>query len=498
MNQAEYRPSLPARLKLVLLGSSLMGLVSFVTLQLNQDTLTAFQFSISLLILGVLCFRWWTSPVHPGIFNYFSPYTAILVNFFIYFGPGNLPPLAAPEQVLITYGSQEYYPPMLIMAMVGLVVFDISYRFMVRLFKINDTLESCGAAFKLPRQQILIPPMAITWYLTCMGIILYMSRNYMMSTLHFVGAESSIDTSFAQAGPALLGVAWGVLSLLLFRPGPRWWSWLTVGMLVSLIPIFLAYQQRRLFFFCFLASLAALALSNRETLNVRKIVATGLVALTVFFLMSMAKATVTRADPGVGRFTQEEKNIFSRAGRIITSPSFFSLQPLETLLTNNARERMAGLDWPAAIMDARLNRDVPFLQGYTNLVSMGMTVPRLIWPNKPSIGIGAVIYTHFGLAAIDPLGTPLSSAYADGGIIGIIFFFFLIALLFSVFLKVITLRQDGMIIYIGVIPLLLRFEDTAMRYPIRWIRWILIMSAVHSLIGYIYRIYAIRKHEDSD
>jgi len=493
-----YFPALSARSRIVAVLSGALGLVSFVSLQLNQDTLTAFQFSMGLTILGIVCGRWWTNPVHPGIFNYFSPYTAVLANCFVYYGPGNLPPLAHPEQIQITYGSQEYYPPVLIMALAGIIAFDLGYRYLVRLLRINESLERCLADFYSPRGQSLIAPIAFTWYSVCMGIIIYMSQKYLMSTLHFVGvgSDAGIETSFSQAGPALLGVAWGTTSLLFFRKSRRWFTIVAVAMLVLTLPIFLAYQQRRLFLFAFLASAVAFSLSQRGKVHLRKIFLAIVGAMASFILMSMAKAAVTRADPGVGRFTHEERNIFARAQRIITSPSFFSSQPLETLLQNNARERMAGLDWPAAIMDSHLNQGAPFLWGKTNLTSIGMTVPRLLWPGKPSIGIGAFIYSNFGLAAIDPLGTPLSSAYADGGIIGITLAFFWMAILFSCFLKVLLLRPDGLIIYVGILPLLLRFEDTASRYPIRWIRWILIMIVVNTAISYVHNIYAIRRHED--
>ncbi len=484
------------RSRIVLGLAGALGLGSLILLQAGGDLFTAFQFSVCLAMLGVVCFRWWTDPVHPGFFNYFSPLAVVETHFFLYFGPGNLPPLAAPEQIVLTYGSQDYYVPMLLLALLAIVIFDFSYRYLARKLRINESLKNCLESFSQPWEQRMIPALALTWYALCMGLFLYMSRSYLMQTFRFVGVREGLDTTYSIAGPELLGVTWGTLCFLFFRRGGRAWKGLALVLLATLLPIFMAYQNRRLFFYSIVAAVFAYVLNRKDQLRFSRLILGALAAAVAFLAMSMAKVTVTRADPGVGAYTREEMNIFSRAARILNSPSMFSFQPLEALLSQNARERMAGLDWPASIMAARHARDIPFLWGEENLTSLAMAVPRLIWPGKPSVGLAAIAYNHFGLAVIDPLGTPLASAYADGGVVGIAIGFPIMALLFAGFLKLILLRKEGMIIYAALLPLLMRFEDTLLRYPVRWIRWILIMIALDTLVGAIGRVYLSRRHEN--
>ncbi|HPJ72381.1 MAG TPA: hypothetical protein PK636_06835, partial [bacterium] len=343
----EYVPFVPAlnvRSRIAAWCSVGLGFCSFLFLQGNQDVITSFGFSLCLTILGIVCFRWWTSPVHPGLFNYFSPHAIILLHFFIYFGPGNLLPLAFPEQIVITYGSQDYYLPTLMIAILGAVVFDFCYRFLCRWLKLNRSLEECVAGFYSPRIQASIAPTALVWFVVCTAIFLYMSRTYLMMTFRFVGVAQTIDTTYSTAGPALLGVAWGLGSLLLWRQQAKIGRVLVTGMLVSLLPIYLAYQNRRLFLYSMVSTLMAYLFVRVGRFTPRKLIGAFALMAAAFVLISMAKVTVTRADYSLGRYTQEEKDIFSRAQRIVSSPDFLKLQPLEGLLQHNARERMAGLE----------------------------------------------------------------------------------------------------------------------------------------------------------
>jgi hypothetical protein len=453
------------------------------------------QYSAGLIVLTMLCFRWLTSPVHTGIFAFLSPHGIVLVNSFVYFGLGPLPRLAFPEARIIGYfnlGADEYYLPMLLLCLAGLLVFDLIYRWASRMLTLDRAVEAGIEIFHSPATQDYLPRLSFFWYFLCLGIFGYMTRSYVMYSFNFSGVEGAIENIFLQGGPWLLGTAWIMLSLLFAKPGSRFSPKLILPLFVLLLPVILAYENRRIIIYCLIISFAVYYLYPRRAIGLKTMTWGVLLIISGFLLMTSVKH-LTRTDPSLRRHIMEERNIFRRARLIISSPGFFDLEPVDTLLRQSMVVRFNGLDWPAALMEVRYNSGISFLGGRHNLAAAAIVVPKVLWPGKPPIGIAMMVNRHFELAWFDQLVTVLGSTYADWGIAGVLLGFALMGATFSLAVRLIFFRRDGLIIYLSSLLPLMFFESYLMKYLLIWFRWVLIIMGFNSVLFFACYLFRSRR-----
>ncbi len=400
--------------------------------------------------------------------------------------------MAFPEASIIGYfnlGADEYYIPVLLLGLAGLLVFDQAYRWTARRISLDRVLKAAIENFSSPALQDRLPRITLFWYLICLGIFGYMTRSFVMYSFNFAGVQGAIENIFLQGGPWLLGTAWIMLSLLLARPGGRFSSKLILSLFVLLLPVMLAYENRRIIIYCLVVSFSVQYLYPRRRLTLKTVVWGIALILGAFILMTSVKHLV-RTDPSLRRHITEEKNIFRRARLIISSPGFFDLEPVDAVLRRSMVVRFNGLDWPAAIMEAHYRSGVSFLGGRHNLEAAAVVVPKVLWPGKPPIGIATMVNRNFELAWFDQLVTVLGSSYADGGVAGVLIGFALLGATFALALRLIFSRRDGLIVYLASLLPLMFFESYLMKYILLWFRWVLIIMFFNSTIflcGYYFR-----------
>lgn len=472
-----------------------LGAGSFFLLLPARGLSLSLQYAAGMAILAFLGFRWWTNPAHPGIVNYLSPHTIILLHSFVYFGPGSLPRMAFPEEQLIGYhniGADDYYLPMLLLALAGLLIFDLLYRMMARKLHLNAALESGYSQFHSSRIQAFLPVCALFWYALCLGGFLYMTGNYIMRPFMFEGVEGAFDNIFLQGGYWLIGTAWIIMSLLLFKPGPRAFQVAILLLLVLLLPVLFAYQNRRIIVYCLAVTVLVYFLYPQRVVRLKAVIWSMILILGAFVLMTSVRY-ISTTDPSLKRYAQEDKNIFRRTARIISSPGFMSLEPVNAVIRSSIYTRLNGLDWAAAMMEGRANNQKPFLWGSHNFPAAATIIPRVIWPGKPTPAIEGEINRHFELAYFDQLGSLVGSAYADGGPLGVLLGFGFLGLVFPPAVWLVFQRKDGMIVYLGAVLPLLAYENFVLKYPLEWLRWVLILMAFNSILYWFFLLVRARR-----
>lgn len=471
------------------------GATSFFLLLLNQGLSLALQYSAGMMILTLLCFRWWTNPVHRGIFVYMSPHTIVLFHSFLYLGWGSLPRLAFPGVELAGYyniGAEDFYLPMLMLGLLGLVVFDLVYRKTVRALALNERLESGWNSFHSPQIQAFLPVIAIFWYAVCLLVFVYMSRSYIMH-INFRDVEGAADNIFLQSAYSLIGTSWAVMSLLLFRSGPPIYRILIPALYALFVPFIFAFQSRRIFVYCLVTTILAYFTNTRRRIQLKTVILSSILILAAFLFMTSARY-ITTTDPSIKRYAKEDRNVIQRTFQIMTNPELWDLEGLEASYKSILFRRLNGLDWAAAMMAGRsYYPGIPFLWGRHNIPAAATIIPRVIWPSKPTPAIEGIINRHFELAYFDQLATLLGSAYADGGVVGIVLGFGFLGLFFPLALKIVFARKDAMIIYLGGMIPLLAFENFILKYPLHWLRWVLILMALQSAVFFIFTIIQARR-----
>lgn len=488
-------PDLKMRRRVVAWLAFGLGVGGFFLLFSAQGIAFSLQYSAGLILLTMLCFRWLTNPVHPGILGFFSPHGIVLVNSFVYFGLGPLPRIAFPEARIIGYfnlGAEEYYIPALLLCLAGLLVFDQTYRWTCRKLSLERVIAEGLERFYSPSGRRWLPRLSFFWYFVCLAVFGYMTRSYVMHSFNFAGVEGAIENIFLQGGPWLLGTAWIMLSLLFARPASRFSPKLILPLFVFLLPVVLAYENRRIIIYCLVISFAVYYLYPRRSIMLKTAVWGLLLIIGGFLLITTAKH-LTRTDPSLQRHIMEERNIFRRARLIVTSPGFFEIEQVDTHLRQSMVVRFNALDWPAALMEAHYNSGVSFLGGVHNLEAAAAVVPRVIWPGKPPMELASTVNRHFELAWFDQLVTVLGSTYADWGAGGVIAGFAFLGAALALALRLIFLRRDGLIVYLGSLLPLMFFESYLMRYILLWFRWVLILMFFNSAFFLVVRLFSNRQ-----
>lgn len=431
--------------------------------------------------------------MHPGTFGYCSPHTIILLNGLIFYGLGNLFPLILPDQVMINYGAIDFYLPVLVLYIAGLIVFDLVYRVVVKWLSLDVRIKQRMEDFFSTDIQEALPFYTVLSYIVCWGLFIHLTGEYMLSPFKFSGATSETANIMARTSYLVMSMAWSLMGIIFFREKSALSRTLVIAGFISFTPIFFAFQSRRLLVFLVFILLIIYVFYHWEKLRLKWFVLGGALLLLVFLVISMVKMTFIR-DPSIKRYLTEDKNIFSRAEKILQSEEFGQWDNLRFLLLLNARKRIAGLDFPAAIMDAHINSGIPFIYGRQNLLGAAKIIPRVLWPGKPKGGVEGVAVRHYELSQRDQLSTLFTSAYADWGIIGVIGGGAFLALFFGVALRLILIRQDGILVYLlSLYVLLSKFQGTMLMSALFWLRWVFIIMIINTIVYYMYRLFMARR-----
>ena len=485
----EDAANLSRRRTIIIWAALGIGIINLCLITPVQGFIFSLQFSVCLALLTLVGFRWWTRPVHPGVFGYFSPHTIILLNGLFFFGIGNLAPLIIPEQVVINYGATDFYLPMLAIIVAGLAVFDGVYRLVVNWLSLNGYIERGLRNFFTPGVQNAIPLYTVLAYLLCGTLFIYMTGAYMFQQFSFAGAVSEVDNIYARSSFLMMSLTFCLMGILFFsRKNAALRALVIVGFL-SFFPILFAYQSRKLLICTLLVLMVIYMLYYQKRLKVRWIVLGGILLLLGFLIMSIVKMTRLR-DPSIGRFLTEERNIFTRADKIIKSEEFTNLDNLQSILLLNAKKRIAALDFPSAIMDAHISNGIPFMYGEHNLLGAAKIIPRVIWPGKPQGDAEDLIVRHYELSHRDQHTTLFASAYADWGIAGILGGGAFLAIFFGAVLRVILIRKDGILVYLLALYVLLsKFQSPLLMSSLYWLRWVVIIMVFNTIVYYIYKLF---------
>jgi len=473
-------------------GSGGLSFICLVILNPFQDSMLVIQFSICMLLLSMVCFRWWTSPVHPGIFSVLSPHTMILVHGFIYYGIGNMFMYANPDQNAINYGAREFYLPVMVIFTGGLWIFDFTYRFMIKWLSVNEHIQSAYKNFFSYKIQRVFSSYALTWYVICTAVFFYMTRTYFMHSFTFVGADEEGANILAKSSHYLLSISWIMISMLIIRQKTLSGKLIFIVLLLLLLPQFFAFQSRRILVYCSLISALTYGVFFEGRFKLKSVIITCVIVVGLFMLIWLVKVASV-SDRSVQRYRQEEKSIIVRTRSILGSEQLTHFSDAGGLLIQNLQKRATGLDFPAAIMNAHLNYSIPFMYGNHNLLVSVKTIPRIIWPGKPTRGTQGEIIQNFELAQRDQIVTIFSSLYADGGIVGIIIGVGILSIFLAWVERLIFCRNDGIIVFILAFPILAQFETYFAKYCILWLRWTIIIMVVNSVIYYIYNAFAVSK-----
>lgn len=487
-------PSLPARRKIAAWTAAGSAAVSFLFIAATRDAALALQFSACLGALTILCLRWWTAPVHPGAFSWFSPHALIMLHGLIYFGHGNLAALAFPDRILINW-SQDDYLHALLQALAALLVFDLCYRWAVGRLGLNALVETRLKQFHSRRLQRLIPFLGTVWYLLCAAAFLYLSRRYVMQTFTFVGADREAENILVRSGQELITVAWAFISLGFFRV-KKSWRLLLLAAGGALVPVIIGYDNLRLAAHLLLLTLFCAVIYRRRHPGPRALALLAAGFATIFVFSSSYKI-VRRHDPFMERYTSEETNLWRRFRLFLDSPRFLDPYRMELVFKRTFQTRMAGLDYWAAMIDSRRQYNTPFARGGHALNAASIAIPRLLWRGKGRTAAG--VEENFLPRHFDQVVTPFSSLYPDGGVAAVIIGSAALAIFLAAVQKFIFHRWDGILIYLGSFRLILAFEGSLARNYLLWLRWVLILAAINSLLAFVYRrVLTYRRNEETE
>ena len=483
---------------LVLIAALMSAMTLVICLAYGKGVIDSTVFSVLLGVLTFVCFMWWAEPLYNNPYDYFSPLAVFQSLSFIYMGVGNIIAFCDHEGMRGggNPGADEYYNVILIAAIVGLIVFDYVYRL------ISSRLDERVIGYPMDRANIESYPLifirlnATLWYGIGFLVFAYMNSKYIKTGMVYARVEGEVDNILNLASPGLFFAAWATLSLLLFMDKKMRYKLVYWFALFSLLPILFSHASRTAALFAIGLSCVCYIIANPGRGISFKIVAIVSILFPAAYIALTGVKLALNYDVDLREYIMNRYGMHERFDAILRSPVFLSTVYLETgEALNYAREdstiRVAGLEYPAAMQKAHSEDNVPYMFGEHNLVAAGMTVPRVIWPGKPIYDPKWFIDDHYNLWAVDDqLPTPIGSAFADGGMLGVLVGLPLLAIVLCLLQHWIWGLRDGLYIYLGSLGILAHYETHLASIPLNWLRLIVIIIAinyvVHSLLRMMY------------
>lgn len=459
----------------------------------GRNSLESVTFGLLLGVLATICFRWWTQPVYHTLYDYFSPLAIFQTLSFIYMGIGNIFAYTYHDSMRSggNPGADDYYVFVLCISIIGLLLYEFGYRYTVNQLKESDGVYPFAAVNLPGTMGRWVRIQALAWYVIAYWVFIYMSSKYIKGSAVYEDVVDEFDNILSQTGSGLFFVAWTNVSLLLFTTRNKLFRVVYVGSLVSLLPVLFSYQSRTMAIMVTVIScICYIAATPRKELSFRIIAATLFLFPVAYIALTGVKLAIFY-DKEVQDVVTPEYGLKSKFDAILRSNVFFDAVSMETddvyeYARADLYGRLAGLEYPSAILKASFEGDVPYLHGYHNLVAASMAVPRVIWPGKPVADPKYIIDEHFNLWAIDDqLPTVIGSAFADGGIVGVVIGLPLLGVVMCLIQHLIWGLKDNLIIYLGGLGYLIHYETYLVAMPMNWLRLIAIVLIVNLCIGFI-------------
>lgn len=448
-----------------------------------KSTAQGAVFSVLLGLMTMVCFNWWARPVYHNIYDYFSPLAVIQSLSFIYMGAGNILAFIYHDTMATRYGNpgaDNYYNIVLFSSVAGLMLFDFAYRItsgLLRERQKSHPLNQLGletlSAF---RNKVI----AVTWYIISFVVFAYMSSKYVKFGSAFRNVSGELDNILSQAGPGFFYAAWGALSILLITSRSIRARILYSMAMVSLLPVLFSYFSRTMALFAVVIScIGYLSVYPGRKISF-KLKVTGVFLLITAFLALTGVKTAFYGDSMVQEAMTGQRGLAQRFVAVLSSDEFFNFSAIQDYAGKDAVYRLAALEYPAAIEKAHTEKGIPYMLGHHNLVALGKAVPRVLWPGKPVEDPEGVVNNHFQLFNLnDQMATIIGSAYADGGIPGVLLGLPLLAVVLCIIQHWIWRFKEGLIMYLGGFGHIVHYEYYLFSYPVMWLRFLVIMVAVN-------------------
>lgn len=474
------------RQSVILLISSILGVMTLsLCLYVGKEILRSLTFSVLLGLLTMVCFRWWTNPLYNNIYDYFSPLAIISTFGFVYMGVGNIMPFLDHESMRFgNSGADEYYIPPLFASLIGVILFDVAYRLTSAHQKEREKNHPLSRLGIENLSDFRIKVNAITWYIIGFLVFEYMSAKYVKYGMSYMGVAGEIDNILANAGPGFLYASWCALSLLMFTAKSTYSRWLYGIAALSLMPILFAFSSRNMAIIVVIISgVSYLATRPDRGISSKTVMTIAIALVTLFVLITGVKSAYYR-DSSLQAVILSEHNLRGRFTATLDSKVFLNLSAINDQINGDSSYRIAGLDFPAAIEKAHSEQDIPYMLGYHNLVAVTQTIPRIVWPGKFVDEPKSVITDHFGLESIviDQLPTLIGSAYADGGLWGVLIGMPLLAIILCLMQSWIWGFKEGFILYMASMSYLACYETYLLSNPLMALRFAVIMIAINFII----------------
>lgn len=463
--------------------SSLLGIMALFTLLYGgKEVLESLVFSILLGLLTVACFRWWTRPAYNNLYDYFSPLAILSTLSFVYMGIGNIMPFIDHE--LMRYSNPDadkYYILPLLASLFGVILFDVSYRLTSVHMKERERSHPLNQLSIENLSGFRIKVNAVTWYVVGMLVFEYMSAKYVKFGISYMNVTAEIDNILNHAALGFFYASWCALSLLLFTTKSMSSRLIYGTAISSLFPVLFSYSSRSVAIIaavisgiCFLVTRP-----NRE-ISLKSAIAIAAAVVTFFVILTGVK-TAYYKDDSLQEAMISEHNLRGRFVTTLGADGFLSTREISDYIRNDSSYRIAGLEFPAAIERAHNKHGIAYMFGYHNLIAVSQTIPRIIWPGKLVDDPESVVVDHFGLGGVmgDQMSTLIGSAYADGGLLGVLIGMPLIAIVLCLMQGWVWSLEGGFIIYLANMNYLANFETFLLSNPLMSLRFILIMVVVN-------------------
>ena len=441
----------------------------------GRDCVSILLFASLEAILGVSAFRWWYHPLYRTSYNYFSPLALVNTLGYLYAGPGNTFSLAGRDDLYgVNEGVSNVFIFPLIAVVLGTVVFDVAYRCMSRQMTPTPTYPMC-AIERVLRNRAAVRPYLIVWIAVVVGINAYLGSKYLLTRASSVdGVE--LDNILSQSRVALLMMGWAAISVLFGISKSRVAKAVSCLLFALLIPYVITLLSRQFCIRFLVCTLFVVVAVKGRTGNVpiRSIALISAAAVLSFIAISSF-----RYDLGYGR-TAVEARTGTLAQEVLGGS--LDIRAAGKFLREFNQGRLAGLEFVSAIENSRHTQNLPWMFGYHNWLVMARSVPRLLWAGKPQTDPEVAINRHYGLEDVDQLSLPFSSAYADGGVVGVVIGFAILGVSMCFIQHWVWRLENGFLLYMGSMSVLLNYEAYLLEYPLAWIRCLLVLVLVDASV----------------
>ncbi|MFW6130435.1 MAG: O-antigen polymerase [Atribacterota bacterium] len=383
--------------------------------------------------------------------------------------------------------SREYYNFIMFSALMGIILFDVVYRFFIKNTDINKKIKHI---IKNNDDYKNINSYAIVWFILYLIIFVSMNSRYVIRGFGFQSENiNALENIFEKSLSWLHYTTWTfvVLGFLRKLKEKKYILNMYFYFLILLFLMMMTYSNRRLAVYSFVIVLFSYLFIYKKNFIKIKLVILSIFVLIFSYLIITSVKIVKNKDLRAKIAYNTNTSFITRAKLVFNSKYFLNWQEIKRALSIDFSYRLAGAEWPAAIESSHTQYKTNFMYGNATLFSGSKFIPKILWPSKPQEDPEGKVNKHFELFDLnDQLSSSLGFMWADGGIFGIIIGFPLLALLLILIQRLIFISTDAFIIYFGTLGCLMEFEGmSVLSYPLFWLRWVAIVIVINTLIDYL-------------